>query len=353
MKGLRPEAELGAEFDAIDALLASRHGGATFEESYFLFGGRTVRIRIAGRRLAELITRPFAHLRCPQRPAGAIHLDITLQDERAASVPLPRRHPPVPDADGITEIAVTGRFLQQRLPHGTISLDRVTGRLVGTFTVPDHVDVYQRGKPLARLLTEWYADQDLGIVHAGLVARGAEGVLLAGKGGSGKSTSALASVRAGLGFLGEDYAALEFLERSSVVGHSVYNSVFFGPETRASFEELEPHLTESRNTAEPKSVVLVADVWPSQLRAAVPIGAVALCRVGESDTCRVRPATRAAALLALGPSSLLQIHGRRHDSLARMARLVEQVPCFHLELGRDLASVPLAINDILTMVRQA
>jgi hypothetical protein len=79
----------------------------------------------------------------------------------------------------------------------------------------------------------------------------------------------------------------------------------------------------------------------------VAIRAVAYCRVSDAARSRVQPASKAEALLAIAPTSLLQIHGRRRDSLDRLARLVDRVPCFRLELGSDLASIPAAIDEIL------
>jgi hypothetical protein len=347
---LLPESDLHRQFDVLEAGLRRCADG--FEELHFTFGGLPVRLRVAGRRLASLLTRPFAHLRSDPSPAGDVRLDIALWDERETGVhPQPHR-PEVTGPDGVTEIAETGRFLQQRKPAHTICLDRRRNRLVGVFALDDdHVDVYERGKPFARLLAEWYADHGVAVMHAGLVARGADGVILAGKGGSGKSTTALACARAGFDFLGEDYAALQFTGAGGVVGHSAYNSVFVAPGTAARFPELDGHLVASRRAAEPKSVVLLADMWPSRLVARVPVRAVALCRVTDAERWRVRPASRAEALLAIGPSSLLQIHGRRRDSLDRLARLVSLVPCFHLDLGRDVASAPSGVDAVLAQVR--
>lgn len=349
MERLLPEPDLRRQFDALEAGLGRCADG--FEESHFTFGGLPVRLRVAGRRLASLVARPFVHLRSDPSAADDVRLDIALWDERETGVhPQPLR-PEVTGAEGVTEIAETGRYLQQRKPAHTICLDRLRNRLVGVFALDDDVEVYERGKPFARLLAEWYADHGVAVMHAGLVARGADGVILAGKGGSGKSTTALACVRAGFDFLGEDYAALQFPDAGGVVGHSAYNSAFVSPETAVRFPELDRHLVASRDASEPKSVVLLADMWPSRLAARVPVRAVALCRVTDAARCRVRPASRAEALLAIGPSSLLQIHGRRRDSLDRLARLVSLVPCFHLDLGCDLASVPSGVEAVLAQVR--
>ena len=318
------------------------------EETSARFGGRPIRLRFAGKALAESISRPFAHL-CDDAAIAAEspRLDIALWDEIETGVRADER--PWADAaevDSVTEVSASGRLVLQRLPSTSIGLDRSTGALIGSVAWDERVQVYERGKPLARLLAEWYADQGIGLMHAGLVARGGRGVILAGRGGSGKSTAALAAARAGLEFLGEDYVGLE-LQGEGVIGHSVYGSVFLDRAAAEWFPDLAPHRVDSRSAREPKSVVLLAGAGAARLSRSASVHAVALCRVADEANGRVLPASRAEALLALGPSSLLQIHGRRRDSLERLAQLVQRVPCFRLELGRDPGSVAPRIDEIL------
>jgi len=288
------------------------------ETSHYLFGGRPVRARVVGPTLAAHVLRPFQHLKhdgAPQdgAPAPPLRLDLSLWDVRATGVAAPDDEKPLLADEALTDISVDGRFVRQRLSHSVAALDRHTGRIVAAMDWSDDAGVYQRGKPLARLIAEWYADQSLGVMHAALVACEGSGVLLAGREGAGKSTLALACARAGLDFLGEDYAALELLDDGGVVGHSVYNSAFVTEESARWLPELAPHVIDSPTAVEDKSVVLLADVWPSRLQRSTPIDTLAVCRVAETERTCVRPVSRSEALLAVAPSSLLSVHGRRHQ----------------------------------------
>lgn len=313
------------------------------------FAGQPVRLRFAGTSMAAHLALPFAHLfDTSTGPPPAPRLDICLWDECETAVRVDER--PWPDGaevDHVAEISESGRFILQRLSSSSIGLDRRIGVLAGSIAWSEQVQVYERGKPLARLLAEWYADHGVRMVHAGLVSIGGRGVLLAGKGGSGKSTTALAAARGGSAFLGEDYVGLELTREGAPVGHSVYASVFLERAAADWFPELASHRIDSRIQRETKSVVLLGSVYADRLLRSAPVHAIALCRVGPDRNGHVRPASKAQALLALGPSSLLQIHGRRKDSLDRLAQLVERVPCFWLEVGRDLHAVSGQIDEIL------
>jgi hypothetical protein len=59
------------------------------------------------------------------------------------------------------------------------------------------------------------------------------------------------------------------------------------------------------------------------------------------------PISRAAALAALAPSTIFQLHPPQENALARMAALVSQVPCYSLELGSDIERIPEAILPLV------
>jgi hypothetical protein len=113
------------------------------------------------------------------------------------------------------------------------------------------------------------------------------------------------------------------------------------------FPELAAAMRSSRTSGETKSLLLVADAWPSRLRRSAPIEALVICRVSDAGAVGVRTAGRAEALRAVAPSSLLGIHGRRTDSLERLSRLIERVPCYRLDLGGELAPAIAAVEGLL------
>jgi hypothetical protein len=193
------------------------------------------------------------------------------------------------------------------------------------------------------------------MIHAGLVARNGQGVLFAGKSGSGKSTSALACLCAGFHFLSEDYVAVEQRPDSSFAGHSVYNSVFLNTDHLARFPSLSRYVLPGHFPYEKKSVLLLSQVFPERLARVAPIRALVLPRL-VTTVPRVCPASKGEALLALGPSSLLQIPNRRLGmrGFATLARLVEQIPSYWLDIRRDeIDAIPYQVEKVLARVSQA
>jgi hypothetical protein len=244
-----------------------------------------------------------------------------------------------------------GLWVAQQLPHTYSCLNRRASHIVAEVAWHDRIFIYERAKPLARPLLEWHNGREIQIIHAGLIASGGKGVLFAGKSGSGKSTSSLACVCAGLDYLSEDYVGLQCRQDCPAVGHSLYNSVFIESSHLAKFTELAPYIIRGEPPEETKSVIILSQVFPERLEKSVEIKALVLLRVGEGSKSSLRPASKAEALLTLAPSSLLQIPNRSLGvrGFEKLARLVEQVPCYGLEIGNDLASIASRVRELLEL----
>ena len=337
-------------FKVLDAAFeqATKRHPDSLHESFYTFGGRSVRMRIVGRELAKHIARPFSHLETHRGVGVVPQLTIDLWDENETSIRCQVRSAgndrPWTEA---TAISPDGRFLGQQLPNTLTCLDLDLERIVGSMAWSERVFIYERAKPLARPLLEWHNHGDVQMIHAGLVSRDGVGVLFAGQSGSGKSTSALACLRAGFDYLGEDYVGLQRLQDGSLVGHSLYNSVFLETDDLVRFPGLIPYAIKGRPPHEEKSAVLLSQVFPDRLERVVPIRALAFPSVGDGAETRVRPASKRDALVTLALSSLLRMPSPGISGFDKLAQLVEQAPCYRLELGRDLQTIPHSVEEIL------
>jgi hypothetical protein len=343
---------------ACDEAIAS---GVELVERDFVFAGRRVRMRVAGRELAEHLMRPFAHLRQTSASGAAsgadpedVSLSIDVWDERVAHVPYPPgddREPHEtrrPTGHGVLALSAATRFVRYDCTAWVTWLDRASRRIVGWRANADRLSMHERTRPLPFLLPVWYADQGVQIIHAGLVARDGRGVLFCGANGAGKSTSSLACLSAGLDFLSDDHVGLEAKRDGTFVGHSVFASTRLEPDHLERFPELLPHAIPSPEWYETKSLILVAEAMPERVLPSVPIRAIALPVLGDGPRSSITPIGRAAALRALAPSTLMQMpFGATADRFAELARLTAAVPAFKLELGRDVRGIAPRVHELL------
>jgi hypothetical protein len=328
----------------------SRSPDRLHEFPYF-FGGFPVRLRIVGDEIAKHIIQPFSHLQdiASNGEMAPCQLTIDLWDENETDVQC-AISPPNGSGGRPTFVLQSpdGRFIARQRASSFSCYDREARRIISVAAWSDQVSVYERGKPLDRPLLQWHNDQNLQTIHAGLVSWDGKGVLFIGKSGSGKSTSALACFMAGFHFLSEDVVGLQSLSDQSFVGHSIYNSVFLKTDHLRRFLCMYPHVA-TNISSEDKSLLLLSQIYPDQLARSVPIRAIVCPRVVDTSKAKIRPASKSDALLALAPSSLLELPNRGLGcrGFQTLVRLIEKVPCYWLEVGRELNHIPACLRDLL------
>lgn len=327
------------------------HGANAFVQTYRL-AGRLVRLRVLGAALARRAHQPIAHLAVsasgPERP----ELTIDLWDQSAIGLACAGC---VANDDLTIQAQVTAshesRFVVEERAQLVTAFDRAAGRIVGWVGDARRLTRYELGRPLHSQLLLWHRDRGVQAVHSGLVGHDGQGVLFGGPGGSGKSTVSLTCLGAGLDYLADDYVGLESDGEGGYRGYSLYSSTAVDPQhMRRCFPELVEHEIPGILPHEDKSLVLLADLFPEQLPPVARIRAVALPRVTKREITTIRPASTFDAVLRLAPSSLMALPHSNSGAtgLSILTDFLSSVPTFWLELGRDLATIPVAVQQVLS-----
>jgi hypothetical protein len=323
-----------------------------FRESTYVLAGQPARMRIVGLKFAEFMDWAFAHLRAEDAHLPVQGLSIELWDQAETTV-FCRIGLTRDDLDLHPNLkrSADGRYASYQLQHSLVCLDRVSGLMIGYVSNAEELSLYERGRPLHVPLSLWHKSQDIPMVHAGLVAKNGRGVLLAGPGGSGKSTSAVMCAHAGFDYLSDDLVGLELTSDGGFVGHSLYNSTFMEPDHLKRFSQLERHAISGRYCFEKKHLVLLSRIASVRFARSCGIHSIVLPRVLHRPSSVLRRASKGETLMALGPSSLLV--GERSyamEGFNKLARLVQQVPCYWLELGDALDEIPGVLQGLLSEV---
>jgi hypothetical protein len=312
--------------------------------------GRPVSIRFAGDAAADALTPAFAHLEVdePEPPALTISVWDGTRPDFAASLPEPDAASPTTGA-GPSYYAEEGDFRALRQPADAFSILTAAADR-GWFWMPDaqRLPYWDYTAPFRHLLSWWLDTCGLCQVHAGAVGTEDGGVLLVGAGGSGKSTSALASLLdERLRYAGDDYVAADARDACAV--YSLYCSGKVHRDDLHRLPHLEPALAD-RVRPDEKSVFYVEHAFPGRATAGFPLRAIVLPRVTDRRVARVQPLPQGAALAALAPSTIFQLHPPAGKALAYMGELVRKVPTFVLELGSDVETIPAELVRLLEQV---
>jgi hypothetical protein len=321
-------------------------GGAI--DRYYTIGGYAVRLRFAGSALVPFITPALEHLAASPDMIRA-DLTICLWDSVSTATSMPP--PPWERDDWVARGDVRG-FSNARIHTavsgdvGAVSVLDETDNL-GVYWIRDacHVPTYERGAPLRAIIHWWMRQRGRLLVHAGAVGPQEGGVLLAGRGGSGKSTATLATLGCGWRYVGDDYCLLA--PNGVPYVYSLYNSAKLNVTHLEQFPTLLPAISNHEELASEKALLYLYRHQPSSVISGLPVRVMLLPRVTGRPETVVTRAAPTAALRALAPSSLIQLPGAGQSEFLALADFVKRVPCYHLELGTELERIPESMMKVL------
>jgi hypothetical protein len=341
----------GPAVEQLEVAFREATSRASVEERWFRIGGHQILLRFAGPGLVRSIAPAFAHLTA--EPGGKAELVIDVWDRAATGVA-----PPRPQADPNSPVGAF-YFFEDPPARGVFQpgmealsvVDLRADRAWYWVADPGVLPYWERAAPIRQILHWWMATRHHQQLHGGGVGTPDGGVLLVGKGGSGKSTCALASLTSELRYAGDDYTMVSVEPRPWL--HSLFSSGKVDPANLWRVPHLEPAVSNADHLATEKAVVFVDQHFPDRPIDGFPLRAIVLPTITGGARTRVLPTTRAAALTALAPSTVFQLHTAGREALQYMAQLVRRVPAYVLELGTDVSEVPGVILALLDELRQA
>jgi hypothetical protein len=335
--------------------LASRSVGKPVDRR-FSIAGAEVRLRFAGNHLATLFTPAFSHLESSS--TKPVELTIHVWDSATTNAPRPGLAPeaqfdppgPLPDptnpGPSYSSAGVDFRALYQPVPDLLTVLAGDRRSAWFWMRQPARLPHWECATPFRHLLSWWLAGRGIQQVHGGAVGAEAGGLLLVGRGGSGKSTTCLAALLSGdLRYAGDDYVAVSVSPEPRV--HSLYSSGKVDPDHVSRLPHVVPTIANAEKLSTEKAVTYVHRSFPGAAIEGFPLRAIVIPRVTARRSPRVLRATSAEALIALGPSTMLQLHPPQADALARMRMVAAAVPAYVLELGSDIAAIPHVLSGLL------
>ena len=312
----------------------------------FDIGGRTLQASFAGEAMVAQVLPALAHLQTA--PVPAPDLCVAVWDSASTGLPLPT--PPWRSDDQVSRGEIrgfdTGPDLHLALQGGSGALSMLhPGSRRGMLWLDNaaRCPSWEAAAPLRGLLHWWCAPPRRQLVHGAAVGRGKRAVLLTGKGGSGKSTTALTALLAGFDYLGDDYLLCDLAAQGPVV-HSLYNSAKVDASALGQLPGLPAAQPEP---GEEKTVLYTREYFPEQLQRRAELRAILVPRVTGGSHSRLQALTAAQAFLALAPTTLFQLPGAGGDAAGFLRRLVAALPCYELQLGASQDSTLDAIEGVL------
>jgi hypothetical protein len=137
------------------------------------------------------------------------------------------------------------------------------------------------------------------------------------------------------------------------VVHSLYNSAKLNGDQVKRFPSLLPKISNTERSAEEKALLFVSEHYPTKVATRLPVRAILVPRVTGLAETRLRRISVAMTLAALAPSTIFQLPRAGDEAFKFLATFARQLPCFSLELGTDLSTIPPVIEGLLAEIDSA
>ena len=211
---------------------------------------------------------------------------------------------------------------------------------------PDQLPPWDLAAPLRPILSWWASARKGQLVHGAAVGDRGLAVMLTAIGGSGKSTTALSCLDAGLSYLGDDYVMLRSGEPPMVC--SLYSTAKVTPDQMDRvLPHFRKHVAHGASEFQDKVTLQLGREHASQLVPMMPLSAILVTAVARDGRTALAPASRAEVLKAMAPSTIFQLPGAGARAFARMAAIVRRVACHRLYVGTDVAANVAAIRGVI------
>lgn len=353
MSTTSPPGQRGLDSDELSHrfALAADHAGAVVERTYRI-GGRPLRLRYAGAALVERLSPSIEHLRVDDdgRDAHLVEIwDATSTATEPPPVPAGAEH--LPPAGIATSANGSRRAIYQA---GVRTLSVVDAPLERSWYWAADVDLlpeWECSTPLRHILHLWLAARGVQFVHAGAVGRPEGGLIIVGRSGSGKSTTTLSTLGSSLLYAGDDYVGVSLDAGDDPYVHSLYGCGKLETGHLARFPHLEfiarPERKGSLPARRDKTIFYVRDTYPAQVTVGFPLRGIVVPRVAATETTALTPIPLTAALRALVPSTMFEIHGAGQQALSTLTAVAQRVPTMELRLGTDIEAIPALLSQAL------
>lgn len=302
--------------------------------------GRAVRLGLAGDAAASILP---ALVQVPADAELEPDFEVLVWDEASTATPLPPPPWAWPPPGSAVRLSLPAGGEGYRIPvnrgRDTFAMLSLAARraivwIGNAAGLPWH----HRAAPLLQAWQWWSTAGGARILHAGCVGTADAAVILVGRGGSGKSSTAVLGALAGLDYVGDDYCLLE--TRPEPVAHALYSTAKLHAEHLARFPGVPADAVLPASDPGEKAVLFMGRAAPDRMSLRLPVRSVLAPRVTGADRPRLERLSAAEAMMAVAPSTLMQLYRHADPGCGDLAELVRRLPCWRLELGGRLADVP-------------
>ena len=200
--------------------------------------------------------------------------------------------------------------------------------------------------PLRTLFHWWMEKNERQLIHAAAVGTKDGAVIITGKDDVGKSTTALSCLKNEMFYLANDYLIVK-LDPEPVV-QSLYCTVKLLPDDLKRFPEFSNYIKQSKETNYNKLLFFLYPALKDQIIPELPLKAILTSEVKATDESCFSEIPYKKILGALSFTTMSQLPYAGKYTQDYIYNLVDKLPCYLLELGKDLDGISQLLKNFLS-----
>lgn len=332
----------GAFYDQIADLTALAEARAGTRRHWLDVAGVVIELVFTGHALEDILMPALAHLEVPAANADAI---FHVWDSASTGVQM--IPPPMPrdsftergDIWGLQSENILSAYHWSDFSLALAAVDAATG--IYWVNEPDCIPYWGRASPLRTLFhwaMRWHGRH---LLHAAAIGTADGAMLITGKGGVGKSTTALSCLVHGMRYVGDDYLIVA-LDPAPMV-YSLYGTAKVNADQLRKFPLLREQLVNESTLAEEKAVFQLFPRHADRIAIALPLRAVVAPEFAGRPETSFGPIDMARLNHAASFTTISQLPHAGRESEVFIEQLIASAPAMTIRLGADLPGIPLAI----------
>jgi Glycosyl transferase family 2 len=308
--------------------------------------GTTIRLRFAGPALVRIVMPALHHAIAD--PVDAPDLDVCLWDSASTGVPLalPRGHLDFSGRGNIWGFESARYKSAFQWGEESISvMDLDTNQAYYWVATGEHLPPWVMASPIRGILHWWMEKNGLQLIHAAVVGHNGCGALIPGRGGSGKSSTAVACLAHGMQFVGDDYVALALDPEPRA--YCLYGTAKLDPHSLDAFPDLARSCRTETGPGFDKIILFPEGSYRERFAPSLRLTCILKPVVTGRPETTLGPASEIDVERALAAETLAHLPHAGPHTLGTIERTLWALPRASILLGTDRRLVAEAVRSVL------
>jgi hypothetical protein len=221
--------------------------------------------------------------------------------------------------------------------QGIVATYNYTSNQAYVMTIPSSPLAYWHiASPFRRILKLYFESRNMYVLHGAAININGRGILIVGKSGAGKSTLAMHCAAHGLGYLGDDYVAVD----SNHVVYSLFSSLKVFPNDDCFSEQAHFRISNCRG----KRIYFLSQHVSMKTKQSVPICAIVIPDITSGKLAGLEEIKNPDIEGALSPYSLTQSNFLSLETISALNKL-KDIPTYLLHSKMKSAEMPKILSS--------